>query len=88
MRRQFLGELERLQSNVREKEDVIHQLNQEKTDIELLRSTIKTLEDELHIKEEQIEKLKTDLAENDVNVKRGEEARKSDDACDEVVCSC
>ena len=84
MRRQFLGELERLQSNVREKEDIIHQLNQEKTGVGLLKSTIKTLEDTLRDKEKQIEKLKSEFAENGVNVKKGEEGPKSE-ASDEVV---
>ena len=41
MRRQFFEELERLQVNVREKEDIIHQLNQEKPDIELLKTSFR-----------------------------------------------
>ena len=86
MRRQFFEELERLQVNVREKEDIIHQLNQEKPDIELLKSTIKTLEEKLHGKEEEIEKLKNDLAENEVNAnaRRSKDAARAE-AFDEVV---
>ena len=59
-------------------------MNQEKTDIELLKSTIKTLEDTLRDKEEQIDKLKSDLAENEVTIRTSEEARKTE-ACDEDV---
>ena len=68
MRRQFLGELERVQAKIREKEEVINQLQQENIDIDQLRSTIRTLEDKLCKKENHIAKLKNELEGNGLKV--------------------
>ena len=80
MRRQFLGELERLQAKIKEKEEVINQLQQENIDSDQLRSTIRTLEDKLCEKENHIAKLKNELKGNDVKV-----AKVKTDVSDEVV---
>ena len=80
MRRQFLGELERMQAKIREKEEVINQLQQENIDIDQFRSTIRTLEDKLCEKENHIAKLKNELEGNDIKV-----TKVKTDVSDDVV---